>query len=308
MTLSAVEKIRRETVSQLNGKKAVFGFSGGVDSTTIATILAPELKDQLTIVVIDAGHLRENELIEIKKHAQWAGVKNNIRIVYAQEEFLKKIGRTTDAEEKRKRFKEAYASVFINVAKEVGAEVVIQGTLATDIDESKKTKNFIKSHHNVGLDMDLAQIHPLKDFYKHEVRRISREIGLPESVFNREPFPGPGLFLRVVGTPITSKKLDIVRWADNETREQLKLSNVNVSQLVVAYIGIKTVGIKNSSRAYGGSIIVRAVNTKDFKTAKGVYFSKAVAGKIMGRLTKHPDVVRVWFDSTNKPPGTTEME
>ena len=189
---------------------------------------------------------------------------------------------------------------------------MLQGTLAPDRIESGITGGaVIKSHHNVGLDMgNLLQMHPIDHLFKYEVRALAREIGLPESVWNRQPFPGPGLFLRVVGVPVTSDKLDIVRWADARAREILARHGIydQLSQLVVAYVGVNTVGVKGDARVYGGAIVVRAVETIDFMTARGVHFSDDIEDEILNALTRHPEIVRVWFDPTEKPPATTEME
>ena len=217
-----------------------------------------------------------------------------------------------DAEKKRRRFKKTYAEFFTLLAKKVGASVVIQGTLAPDRIESGATGGaLIKSHHNVGLTMGrLHQLHPVDHLFKYEIRALAQELALPESVSLRQPFPGPGLFIRVVGTPATPDKLDIVRWADARTREILEKHGVYkaLSQLVVAYIATNTVGVKGDARVYGGAIVVRAVETTDFMTARGVHFSDVIEEEISATLTRRPDIVRVWYDPTQKPPATTEFE
>lgn len=218
----------------------------------------------------------------------------------------------TDAEKKRQRFKKIYASFFVRAAKNFGATAVLQGTLAPDRIESGATGGaIIKSHHNVDLKMDnLIQLHPIDNLFKYEVRALAREIELPESVWNRQPFPGPGLFLRVVGVPATPDKLDVVRWADARVREILVQHHIydQLSQLVVAYMGVNTVGVKGDGRVYGGAIVVRAIETIDFMTARSVHLSDDVEDAISSTLTRHPEIVRVWFDPTKKPPATTEME
>lgn len=306
MVVSIVE----DTLSQLGGRTAVIGFSGGVDSTTVSAILAPTLGDRLQGIVIDGGHLREDELTEIRRHARCAGIR--LETIDAQVQFAEAMAGITDAEKKRRRFKEVYADIFRRFAEHSGAGAVIQGTLAPDRIESGATGGaVIKSHHNVGLDMGgLLQVHPVQHLFKYEVRALACEIGLPESVWNRQPFPGPGLFLRVVGTPATPDKLDIVRWADARVQEITKRHGVygGLSQLVIAYVGVNTVGVKGDERVYGGAIVVRAVETVDFMTARGVHFSDVVEEEISSALTSHPDIVRVWYDPTQKPPATTEME
>ncbi len=307
---SIVASIQEEIGAQLEGERAIFGFSGGVDSTTVSAILSPVLGDRLRAITIDGGHLREGELEEIRAHAQAAGV--DLHVIDARSEFNAVMGDTTDSEEKRLRFKQVYTSLFVQAAQDFGATTVLQGTLATDRIESGATGGaVIKSHHNVGLDMGrLKQLHPVGHLFKYEVRALSQEMGLPESVWARQPFPGPGLFIRVVGTPATAEKLELVRWADARVREILMRGGIyhQLSQLVVAYLGTKTVGVKGDARVYGGAIVVRAVQTLDFMTAHGVHFSDEVEDEISATLTKHPEIVRVWFDPTKKPPATTEME
>ena len=307
---SVVASIQANATAHLGNERVIFGFSGGVDSTTVSAILAPVLGERLQAVTIDGGHLREGELEEIKRHAEAAKV--SLRIMDARDEFNAVMHDTIDAEEKRRRFKQVYTSLFIRAAQDFGATAVLQGTLAPDRIESGATGGaVIKSHHNVGLDMgNLLQLHPIDYLFKYEVRALAKEVGLPESVWNRQPFPGPGLFLRVVGVPATPDKLDIVRWADARVREILIRHGLydQLSQLVVSYMGINTVGVKGDARVYRGSIVVRAVETIDFMTAEGVWFPKLAVNEIKRVLTSHPEIVRAWFDPTDKPPATTEME
>jgi GMP synthase (glutamine-hydrolysing) len=307
---SVITSIREQAVAELGNERVIFGFSGGVDSTTVSAILAPVLKDRLLAVTIDGGHLREGELDEIERHAKAAGV--TLRIVDARDEFNAVMHDTIDAEEKRRRFKKVYTSLFVRAAQDFSATFVLQGTLAPDRIESGVTGGaVIKSHHNVGLDMgDLQQLHPIDHLFKYEVRALAKEVGLPESVWNRQPFPGPGLFIRVVGVPATPDKLEIVRWADAQVKEILVRHGVydQLSQLVVGYVGVNTVGVKGDARVYGGSIVVRGVKTIDFMTAKGAWFEEHVVDEIKRVVGSHPNVVRVWFDPTDKPPATTELE
>lgn len=307
---SIINAIRENVSGRLGTGKAVFGFSGGVDSTTVSAILAPTLGERLLALTIDGGHLREGELDEIKLHAQHAKV--NLKVVDARAEFAEAMAGITDAEEKRHQFKSIYARIFVREARAFGATAVIQGTLAPDRIESGATGGaIIKSHHNVGLDMGkLMQLHPIDHLFKYEVRALAQHAGLPESVWQRQPFPGPGLFIRIVGVPATPNNLEIVRWADAQVRNILTSHKLyhQVSQLVVAYMGVNTVGVKGDERVYGGAIVVRAVETSDFMTANGVHFPASVEDEISTELTKHPAIVRVWFDFTRKPPATTEME
>jgi len=295
---------------KLGSERVIFGFSGGVDSTTLSAILTPVLKDQLLAITIDGGQLREGELDQIQEHATFAGV--NLKVVDAHKEFNVVMANVIDAEQKRKCFKKVYASLFVQAAKDFNASVVLQGTLATDRIESGVTGGaVIKSHHNVGLDMgDLVQLHPIDHLFKYEIRGLAKEILLPKSVCDRQPFPGPGLFLRVIGIPATPEKLDLVRWADARVREILVRHGVydQISQLVVAYFGVNVVGIKGDARVYGGTIAVRAIKTLDFMTAQGVHFSDNIEKEICATLTRHSEIVQVGFYPADKPPATTEFE
>ena len=307
---SVIDDIQQKVLTDLGERKAIIGFSGGVDSTTLSAILAPVLGDKLIAITIDPGNLREGELDEIRTNAESAGI--NLTVVEAADEFIAALATTTDAEEKRARFKECYQKIFVNEAQKADVQMIIQGTLAADKIESGATGGaMIKSHHNVGLDMGgLEQIHPIDHLYKYEVRGLGKEIGLPERIFNRQPFPGPGLFIRIVDTPVTKEKLEAVRWADARVREILVKHGVynEISQLVVAYMGIKTVGQKGDGRVYSNAIVVRPVTTVDFMTTEAYFLPPEIAKEISSVIPTHKDIVRVWFDYTEKPPATTEME
>ncbi len=307
---SIVSAVQKDVVSRLDKGKAVIGFSGGVDSTTLSTMLSPILGDRLLAVMIDGGQLREKEIDEIVKHAQDATV--TLKIVRARREFSEVMSDVTDAEEKRRHFKKVYAACLVGAAESFGATTVIQGTLAPDRIESGTTGGAtIKSHHNVGLDLgNLEQLHPIGHLFKYEIRALAQELGLPESVWSKHPFPGPGLFLRAVGTSPTPETLDIVRWADARVREILEKHGVykELSQLVVAYVGANTVGVKGDNRVYTGAVVVRAVETVDFMTAKGILFCGEIVDEIESTLTRHQKIVRVWYDPTKKPPATVELE
>ena len=306
----AIKEICEEVLEVVGDKKVIGGFSGGVDSTTVMAVLAPALGEKLQGVCIDTGALRLGEMEEVKKNAEAAGVK--LRIVDAKERFQKEIGNTTDAEEKRQCFKKVYGTILEEVAKEFGAEFLIQGSLATDIIESGHLGNaaLIKSHHNIGLNLNLRELHPFRKLFKYEVRDLAKSAGLPESVSMRSPFPGPGLFIRVIGQAPTPERLEIVRWADSEVTKIIKKHNLyqDISQLIVALICVPTVGIKGDGRSYESSVVVRGVKTQDFMTVSGYQLPDDVRREISNVVTKHPKIVRVWFDETNKPPATTELE
>ena len=307
---SLVAAIREATAEELGGQRAIIGFSGGVDSTTLTAILAPALRDKLRAIAIDAGHLREGEAEEIRRHAEAAGI-DDLLVVDARERFIAAMGATTDAERKRQIFRNQYAEVFRECARRFGASFVLQGTLAPDQIESGRTGGaVIKSHHNVAQDFGLPSLHPIDHLFKYEVRGLAQGLGLPESVSSRQPFPGPGLFIRIVGAPVTAARLELVRWADAEVARIVRKAGIygEISQLVVAYLGVDTVGVKGDGRVYGGSIAVRAVKTVDFMTALGLHLPGEVQSEICSCLTQNPEVVRVFFDPTNKPPATVEYE
>ncbi|MEX2052307.1 MAG: glutamine-hydrolyzing GMP synthase [Candidatus Paceibacterota bacterium] len=306
-----IDEIRGKTKRELGGGTAIIGVSGGVDSTMLAAILTPALGEQLKAFFIDTGGMRKDEVERVKEIAQKAGINLEVVDKY-KEKFVEKIGKTTDAEEKRKAFREVYGEVFREVANNYGATHMIQGTLATDLIESGSLGKsaMIKTHHNVDLDLGLKEIMPLADYFKFEIRRMAREFGLEELLSNRQPFPGPGLFLRVVGTPVTAELLEIVREADAQVADILKKHHLydKISQSIVALLGVDTVGVKGDGRVYGHSIVVRTVETVDFMTVKGYYLEPAVCEEIISTLIRHPGIVRVFFDWTTKPPATTEFE
>jgi GMP synthase (glutamine-hydrolysing) len=312
--MNLIHQIQKEVVNIVNKKKnknIILGVSGGVDSTTLAGILAPVLGKRLICVAIDTGGLRENELVELKKNTKSAGIKKLV-IVRAGKEFIKNISKTIDGEEKRANFRAVYQRIFEEQITKYNAGFIVQGTLATDIIESGKVGKsvMIKTHHNVGLNWKVEDLHPLRNLFKYEVRELSRILKLPPAVYERNPFPGPGLYLRIVGTPVSEEKIKLVREADKTVNDILKKYNLakNISQLIVALLGVNSVGVKGDERVYGHSLAVRAVQTSDFMTARGYYFPEAVISEITNALTKHKDIVRVFFDFTPKPPATTEFE
>ena len=277
----------------------------------MAAILAPKLKDQLKAFFIDTGGMRKGEIEKVKEIATKAKINLQIIDKY-KNKFITEVGKTIDAEEKRAKFRAVYGEVFQEVAKSFNATHMIQGTLATDLIESGSMGNsaLIKTHHNVDLDLGLKEISPLDDLFKFEVRNLAKTFGLEELVSKRQPFPGPGLYLRILGVPVTEELLEMVREADFEVSEILKKHKVydKISQTIVALLGVKTVGVKGDGRVYGYSFVVRTVETTDFMTVKGYYLSPEICEEISSVLVKNPKIVRVMFDWTTKPPATTEFE
>jgi GMP synthase (glutamine-hydrolysing) len=269
------------------------------------------LKGQLKAFFIDTGGMRKGEVEKVKEIAIKAGIDLQIIDKY-KEKFIKEVGSTIDAEEKRAKFRIVYGEVFKDVAKSFNATHMIQGTLATDLIESGSMGGsaLIKTHHNVDLDLGLKEISPLDDLFKFEVRELAQEFGLHDLVSKRQPFPGPGLYLRIVGIPVNEELLEIVREADALVTLILKKYGVydKISQTIVALLGVKTVGVKGDGRVYGYTFVVRTVETVDFMTVKGFYLSPEICEEISSALVRHPKIVRVMFDWTTKPPATTEFE
>ncbi len=305
-----VKEVADRTLTELAGRSAMLGFSGGVDSTTLARVLAPVMKSKLRAICIDAGQFREGEIEEIRSNAKHAGVW--LSVVKAKHRFCSALATATDAEIKRKIFKRLYRKILLEAAKRLKIGVIIQGSLATDFIESGAAGQsaLIKSHHNVGKFPGLEEVHPFRDLFKYEVRDLARALRLPTEVCERKPSPGPGLFLRVIGKPVTLSRLTLLRWADREVTRVLVANNWTTyyNQLVVALICVNTVGVKGDARVYAPSILVRAVTTTDFMTAKGVYFPEHIMRQLIEAVTVHPDICRVWQDSMDKPPGPVELE
>lgn len=313
--MNMVRTIRQENLRTTGDRIALIGGSGGVDSTTTIALLAPVLGDRLHAVLIDAGQLREGEVEEARENVKAAGA--TLVVIDAKKRFAKAFGTTLDAEKVRAVFRRLYAEVLMKEARRISRGdlrkvVLIQGTLAPDRIESAATgAALIKTHHNVNLDTGhLEQLHPLTDLFKYEVRALARRLGLPRSISERHPFPGPGNFIRLPGLPKTPENLAVVAWAEARTREILIHHGWyrRISQLVVAYGFNKTVGVKGEARVYEPVAVVRAVKTIDFMTAEGVIFPPQIWREIVIALARHPKISRVLLDSTNKPPGTTEFE
>lgn len=304
--VSTVQKQVREIVGN---NKAVLAFSGGVDSTTLARTIN-FLGDNLLAVLIDTGGLREGEVEQAKLTAERVGV--NLKVVDASELFISMLNGNFQSESKRIIFKRWYRVTLENEAKQFGGDdcIVIQGTIAPDVIESGAVgkASLIKSHHNVNQEWNFINLAPFSNLFKFEVRTLARHFGLGD-IAEQMPFPGPGLFIRVIG-PITRERLEVVRWATAQATQILKVGGVyeQISQLVVAMIGVDVVGIKGDHRAYGPALVVRCAQTEDYMTAKGYQIDRDLRERITSILCEHPYVCRVWYDETNKPPGTIEFE
>jgi GMP synthase (glutamine-hydrolysing) len=306
----------RETVGDA---QVICGLSGGVDSAVAAALVHRAIGDQLTCVFVDHGLLRAGEAEQVEKdYVAATGIR--LKVVDAADRFVSALAGVTDPEDKRKIIGREFIRVFEAAAREVDAErhveFLVQGTLYPDVVESgggTGTAN-IKSHHNVGgLPDDLAftLIEPLRTLFKDEVRALGAELGLPEAMVWRHPFPGPGLGIRIIGE-VTRERLEILRAADRIARDELTTSGLDrdVWQFpVVLLADVRSVGVQGDGRTYGHPVVLRPVSSEDAMTADWSRLPFELIARISTRITNEvPDINRVVLDVTSKPPGTIEWE
>ncbi len=297
-----VERAINEIREKVGNGKAIIALSGGVDSSVCATLAYKAIGDRLIPVFVDTGLMRLGEPERIKETFSYM----NLVFVDARDEFLSALKGVTDPEEKRKVVGELFVRVFERVAEEHRAEYLIQGTIYPDVIESM---GGIKSHHNVGgfpIRYKFKDvIEPIRELYKDEVREVARYLGLPPEISERMPFPGPGLAVRICGE-VTPEKVEVVRKANAIVEEELK--DYKKWQAFAALIG-KATGVKGDLRVYGYIIAVRAVDSRDGMTADPIRIEHEKLRKIALRITGEiPEVVRVVYDVTPKPPATIEFE
>jgi GMP synthase (glutamine-hydrolysing) len=298
--------------------RAICGLSGGVDSAVAAALVHRAIGNRLTCVFVDHGLLRRDEREQVEQTFR-AHLGMDLRVVDATHRFLKELKDIEDPEEKRRRIGHTFIDVFEDAARHVAGEVgfLVQGTLYPDVIESSSPKGgpsaTIKTHHNVGglrPNLPWTLIEPLRELFKDEVRQVGRELGLPDEIVGRHPFPGPGLAIRVLG-PVNEERLDLLRRVDAIYLEEIRAAGLydQIWQAFAVLLPIKSVGVMGDGRTYDHVVALRAVTSRDGMTADWFPFPHDVLGRISNRIINEVrGVNRVAYDVSSKPPATIEWE
>lgn len=311
------DKFIEEKITELKNqldKKAIIGVSGGVDSMVAAVLATRAVSDRLVAVYVDTGFMRKGETVFVGNMLEKMGV--NYKIYHAKDEYFDALKGVTDPEKKRMIIGERFIRNFEHVAREENADYLVQGTIAPDwIESGGGLRDTIKSHHNVGAlpkDIDLKLVEPLRDIYKDEVRKVARTLGV--SVAERQPFPGPGLAVRIIGE-CTREATEIIREACAIVEEEIDSASEKGEmerpwQYFAVLLPVKSVGVQGDVRAYGYTIVVRSVQSIDGMTAAYSKIPHNVLERISTRITNtmKDKVNRIVYDITNKPPATIEWE
>ena len=311
---SVIDKAIREIQLIVGDGTAIIGLSGGIDSSVATFMATKALGEQLLAIYVDHGFMRFSETHQVESLFKKLGV--NVVAIHAHERFFRKLNGIINPEQKRKIIGEEFIRVFEEASKKISADYLIQGTIYPDRIESgfRKHSDTIKTHHNVGgLPKDIkfkAIIEPLRDLYKDEVREVARIMDLPNALVNRQPFPGPGLAVRVMGE-LTKEKVDLVRRADKIVTNEIE--KIGLGDCLWQYFAVltetKSTGVKGDSRAYGYTVAIRIVESKEAMTAGFARIPYDVLEKISTRITNElPKITRVVYDITHKPPATIEWE
>ena len=310
---SFIESTVAELKEKLGNDKVILALSGGVDSSVTAVLLNKAIGKNLTCIFVDHGLLRKNEFENVLRDYEHLGL--NVIGVNAKDKFYRELAGVTEPEKKRKIIGKGFIDVFNEEARKLkDIKWLGQGTIYPDVIESLSiTGTTIKSHHNVGglpKNMDLKLVEPLRLLFKDEVRRVGRELGMPDHLITRHPFPGPGLAVRVLGE-VTAEKLAVLREADAIFREEIAAAELSKApdQYFAVLTDMRSVGVMGDARTYGCVVALRAVVTDDFMTAEWSRLPYGVLEKAAGRITNEiPGVGRVVYDITSKPPATVEWE
>ena len=298
--------------------RAICGLSGGVDSAVAAALMQRAIGNRLTCVFVDHGLLRRGEREQVEQTFR-AHLGMDLRVVDATHRFLRELKDVADPEEKRRRIGHTFIDVFEDAARHVEGPVgfLVQGTLYPDVIESSSPKGgpsaTIKTHHNVGglrPDLPWKLIEPLRELFKDEVRQVGRELGLPEEIVGRHPFPGPGLAIRVLG-PVNEERLDLLRKVDAIYLDEIRAAGLydQIWQAFAVLLPIKSVGVMGDGRTYDNVVALRAVTSRDGMTADWFQFPHEVLGRISNRIINEvKGVNRVTYDVSSKPPATIEWE